>query len=216
MLFDHEQPAVAELPIEAIRVEGRFRHDLGDIASLAASIDELGLLHPIVVTPEHRLIAGDRRLHAMRKLGRTHVPVRVTSDSLRSVYWGLRAPYRSNSTWLMSSATASVVDKLKTGTGDYFWRDSSSAGVPPTLLGRPVEISEDMPGISVNSYPILFGDFARAYIIVERPGLKLLRDPYTSKPNVIFYAYRRVGGARRLRCDPGAEGRHVLKPRSSP
>lgn len=77
MPFDHEQPAVSELPIQAIRVEGRFRRELGDIASLAASIAENGLFHPVVVTPDYRLIAGERRLRAMRTLGRTHVPVRV-------------------------------------------------------------------------------------------------------------------------------------------
>lgn len=77
MPFDHEQPAVAELSIESIRVEGRFRRELGDIASLAASIADVGLLHPVAVTPDYRLIAGERRLHAMRKLGRTHVPAHI-------------------------------------------------------------------------------------------------------------------------------------------
>ena len=79
MPFDNEQPAVSDLPIAAIRVEGRFRRALGDIASLADSIAEVGLLHPIVVTPDHRLIAGARRLHAMRKLGRTHVPAQSSA-----------------------------------------------------------------------------------------------------------------------------------------
>jgi ParB-like chromosome segregation protein Spo0J len=77
MPFDNEQPAVAELPLEAIRIEGRFRRELGDIDSLAFSIAGVGLLHPIVVTPDYRLIAGARRLHAMRRLGRTHVPAHV-------------------------------------------------------------------------------------------------------------------------------------------
>jgi len=119
----------------------------------------------------------------------------VDADSLRSIYWGLRAPYRSNATWLMSSATASAIDKLKaSGSGDYLWRPAVSSTEPPTLLGRPVEFSEDMPAIGAGNYPILFGDFKRGYLVVERPGLKLLRDPYTSKPSVVFYAYRRVGG----------------------
>src|SRR6266511_3993493 len=95
----------------------------------------------------------------------------------------------------MSSATASAVDKLKASTsGEYLWRNAMSAGEPPTLLGRPVEIDENMPAIAGNSYPILFGDFQRGYLIVERAGLKMLRDPFTSKPNVVFYCYRRVGG----------------------
>ena len=75
---DHQQPAaVTELPLPPIRIEGRFRRELGDIGALADSIAEVGLLHPVVVTPDHRLIAGERRLEAMRKLGRTHVPVRM-------------------------------------------------------------------------------------------------------------------------------------------
>ena len=118
----------------------------------------------------------------------------ITVDGLRDCYWGLRAPYRSNATWLMSSATASVLDKLKDGSRQYLWRPATSASEPATLLGRPVEIDEGLPAISAGTYPVLFGDFQRAYIIVERSGLKMLRDPYTSKPNVVFYAYRRVGG----------------------
>lgn len=69
-----------------------------------------------------------------------------------------------------------------------------STNQPPTLLGRPVEFDENMPAIAGNAFPILFGDFRRGYLIVEKTGLKMLRDPYTSKPNVVFYAYRRVGG----------------------
>jgi ParB-like chromosome segregation protein Spo0J len=77
MPFDHEHPAIPEIPIAAIHIGDRFRRDLGDIDSLAANIAEVGLLHAIVVAPDYRLIAGARRLHALRKLGRTHVPVRI-------------------------------------------------------------------------------------------------------------------------------------------
>ena len=62
------------------------------------------------------------------------------------------------------------------------------------LLGYPVELDEEMSDIGANAFPIAFGDFRRGYLVVERPGIRLLRDPYTSKPNVLFYAYRRVGG----------------------
>ena len=77
MPFDHEQPAVAELPLEAIRIGDRFRRELGDIASLASSIAEIGLLHPIVLTSENELIAGARRIAAFRQLGRTIIPAHV-------------------------------------------------------------------------------------------------------------------------------------------
>jgi N6-adenosine-specific RNA methylase IME4/ParB-like chromosome segregation protein Spo0J len=77
MPFDHEQPAVAEFPLEAIRIGDRFRRELGDIALLASSIAEIGLLHPIVLTSENELIAGARRIAAFRQLGRTSVPAHV-------------------------------------------------------------------------------------------------------------------------------------------
>lgn len=94
----------------------------------------------------------------------------------------------------MASATANAIDKLKAGDGSYFWRDSSAAGVPPSLLGRPVEFDENMPAIAGGSYPIAFGDFAAGYLIVDRQGMKFLRDPYSDKPHVHVYCYRRTGG----------------------
>jgi HK97 family phage major capsid protein len=120
--------------------------------------------------------------------------VAITSDSLRDLYWALRTVHRGNGTWLMSSSTANSVDKLKDGNGDYLWRNGMTPGAPPTLLGRPVEFAEDMPAVGANAFPIAFGDFKAGYQIVEKTGIRMLRDPFTSKPNVLFYAYRRVGG----------------------
>lgn len=118
----------------------------------------------------------------------------VTVDGLRDLYWAMRAPHRPNAVWLMSSATANAIDKLKfEATGEYVWRDSSTAGAPPTLLGRPVEFDENMPSIAAGSYAIAF-DFQAGYLIVDWQGMKFLRDPYTDKPNVLFYCYRRTGG----------------------
>lgn len=119
----------------------------------------------------------------------------ILADGLKSLVWSLRAPYRPGAVWLLNSNTASQVDKLKaSGTGDYIWRDGMTAGAPPSLLGYPVEFSEDMPDVSGNAFPIAFGNFKAGYLIVDRPGDKSLRDPFTSKPNVMFYTYRRVGG----------------------
>lgn len=119
----------------------------------------------------------------------------ITADGLRDLYWTLRAPHRANAVWLMSSATANSIDKLKfQATGEYLWRDSSTAGAPPTLLGRPVEFDENLPAIGAGAYPIAFADFSAAYLIVDWQAMKFLRDPYTSKPNVLFYCYRRTGG----------------------
>ncbi|MFD1982466.1 phage major capsid protein [Mesorhizobium newzealandense] len=116
------------------------------------------------------------------------------ANGVKDLYWALRAPYRANATWLMSSATANGLDKLKDSTGDYIWRAGMTAGAPPSLLGRPVEFDENMPAPGANLFPIAFGDFKKAYTILDWQAIKMLRDPYTDKPNVIFYAYRRTGG----------------------
>ena len=118
----------------------------------------------------------------------------ITADALIDIVWTLRSPYRTGASWLMNSNTAAALDKLKDTTGNYLWRPSLVAGAQPTLLGYPVEIDEGMPDVAAGSTPVAFGNFKLSYVIVDRVGTKFLRDPYTSKPNVLFYAYRRVGG----------------------
>ncbi|MBY3268650.1 phage major capsid protein [Rhizobium laguerreae] len=121
----------------------------------------------------------------------------ITPDSLKGVVWALRAPYRLGASWLMNSNTAGTIDKFKNVNGDYIWRDGLTAGAQPSLLGYPVEIDENMPDIGANSLPIAFGNIKKAYVIVDKAGYKLLQDPYTQKPFVLFYMYRRTGGALR-------------------
>ncbi len=116
------------------------------------------------------------------------------ADALLNVVYSLRAPYRPNARWLMNLATAGVVRKFKDGQGNYLWTDSVVTGQPATFAGFPVELDEEMPDIAANAFPVAFGDFRQAYTVVDRPGMKLLRDPFTAKPHVVFYAYRRVGG----------------------
>jgi HK97 family phage major capsid protein len=115
-------------------------------------------------------------------------------DVLKTLMWSLRAPYRAGAVWMMNSNTASVIDKFKDGQGNYIWRDAVINGAPASLLGYSVEINEDMPDIAANAFPVAFANFALSYCIVEKPGIKMLRDPYTSKPNVLFYGYKRTGG----------------------
>lgn len=119
----------------------------------------------------------------------------IAADDLKSLMWSVRAVYRQGSTWLMNSNTASAIDKLKNGDGDYIWRDGLTAGAQPSLLGYPVAFDEAMPDIGAGNYPVTFGNFKLGYLIVDKVGIKVLRDPYTAKPNVLFYAYKRVGGA---------------------
>ena len=116
------------------------------------------------------------------------------TDVLVDLKYGLGAPYRQNATWLMNSQTAAYVAKMKDGQGNYVWRESLMEAEPSRLLGRPVEIEENMPNIGAGSYPIAFGDFARGYLVNDRIGVRILRDPYTAKPFVLFYATKRVGG----------------------
>lgn len=118
----------------------------------------------------------------------------VTFDGLKNLYWTMRAPHRANASFVMSSATASQVDTIKDNEGRYVWRDSSTAGAPPTLLGKPVYFDENMDSVSSGTFPIAFGNWKRGYVIADKPQVRWLRDPYSSKPNVIFFGYKRVGG----------------------
>lgn len=118
----------------------------------------------------------------------------VTVDQLIQIAYDLGAPYRQNATWLMNSQTAAQIAKLKDGEGNLIWRESFIVGQPATLLGRPVEIDENMPDIAAGSTPIAFGDFYSGYVINDRIGTRILRDPYTNKPFVMFYVTKRVGG----------------------
>ena len=116
-------------------------------------------------------------------------------SSFRNTVWGLRAPYRKDANWLMNSSTANALDKMKNATtGEYLWRDGHMAGAPPSFLGYPVEFDENMPDIGTDTFPVAFGNFKLAYVIIELNGLRVLRNPFTAKPNVVFYTYGRIGG----------------------
>lgn len=117
----------------------------------------------------------------------------ITADEIVDFTYALPAPYRQNATWLMNSATAATISKLKNTDGDYIWREGLLVGQPATLLGRPVEIDEGMPDIAAGTLPIAFGDFRRGYLINDRLGTRVLRDPFTNKPFVNFYCTKRVG-----------------------
>ncbi len=116
------------------------------------------------------------------------------SDCIVNLVYALGADYRSNATFLMNSKTAGAVRKMKDADGRFMWGDSLQAGEPARLMGYPVLICEDMPDVGTNTYPIAFGDFVSGYTIAERPDLRILRDPFSAKPHVLFYASKRVGG----------------------
>lgn len=116
------------------------------------------------------------------------------ADALIDMVTALKPQYRNGARWLMNRNTASVVRKFKDADGRFVWVDSIVAGQPSTLLGYPVEIDEDMPDIAADSLSVAFGNMQRAYTIIEKPGIKFLPDPYSAKPHVLLYSYRRVGG----------------------
>lgn len=116
------------------------------------------------------------------------------ADALIDMITAMKPQYRAGARWLMNRNTAAVVRKFKDADGRYVWSDSLISGQPSTLLGYPVEIDEDMPDIAADSLSVAFANIQRAYTIIEKPGIKFLPDPFTAKPHVLLYSYRRVGG----------------------
>ncbi len=116
-------------------------------------------------------------------------------DKLVDLVQSLRAPYRQGASFVMNSATLAVIRKMKTTDGAFIWQPGLVGGQPATLLGYPVVEAEDMPDIAANSLSIAFGNFQAGYVIAERSETSILRDPFSNKPFVHFYAVKRIGGA---------------------
>lgn len=115
-------------------------------------------------------------------------------DVLINALYGLKAQYRANATWFMNRATLTVTRKLKDSYGAYLWSPGIAAGQPSSLMGYPVASFEDMPDPATDSLSIAVGDMREAYQIVDRIGIRTLRDPFSAKPYVEFYTTKRVGG----------------------
>ncbi|MBZ0215983.1 MAG: phage major capsid protein [Fimbriimonadaceae bacterium] len=116
------------------------------------------------------------------------------SDVLIDTIYGLRAGYRANGHWVMNRRSQAEIRKIKDADGNYLWHPGNQPGGNATLLNFPIAESEDMPNIASASASIAFGDFRRGYLVVDRLGVRVLRDPYTAKPYVLFYTTKRVGG----------------------
>lgn len=116
------------------------------------------------------------------------------SDTLFNLVYALRSGYRQNGKFIMGRKAQSLVRLFKTTTGQYLWAPPASADAPATLMNFPIVEAEDMPDPAANSLSIAFGDFERGYIVVDRIGIRVLRDPYSAKPYVLFYTTKRVGG----------------------
>ncbi len=116
------------------------------------------------------------------------------SDILVDLVYALKAGYRQNASFVMNRKTQALVRKFKDASGHYLWQPPASAGAAATLMGFPVAEAEDMPNPANNALALAFGDFRRGYLVVDRAGVRILRDPYSAKPYVLFYTTKRVGG----------------------
>ncbi|MGC0052196.1 phage major capsid protein [Brucella pituitosa] len=115
-------------------------------------------------------------------------------DEFIDLLYSLKAGYRRRASWLLNSRTMGAIAKIKDGDGRYLLQQSVALGIPSTILGYPVEVDEGMPDIAPGSTPVAWGDFESGYLINDRMGIKILRDPYSRKPFVQFYTTKRVGG----------------------
>jgi HK97 family phage major capsid protein len=115
-------------------------------------------------------------------------------DALITLQETLKSGYQANSRFLMNRMTQAAIRKLKDANDVYLWQPGIAANQPATLFGKAITIDDNMNDIGANLFPIAYGDFARAYLIIDRVGIRVLRDPYTNKPYVMFYTTKRVGG----------------------
>lgn len=115
------------------------------------------------------------------------------ADQLIDLIYAPKSQFRANGRFVMNRRTVSAVRKLKDGDGRYLWQPGTG-GEAATVMGYPVTEMEDMPDIGAGNAAIAFGDFKRFYLIADRQGARVLRDPFSAKPYVLFYTTKRVGG----------------------
>ena len=121
-------------------------------------------------------------------------PASNPSDKLIDFVYTLKSGYRQNANWVMNRKTQSAIRKFKDTSGDYLWQPAATPDGKSTLLNFPLTESEDMPDIGTDTFALAMGDFGRGYLVVDRVGVRVLRDPYSAKPYVLFYTTKRIGG----------------------
>jgi HK97 family phage major capsid protein len=125
-------------------------------------------------------------------------PASFPGDKLIDLVYALKGAYRPNARWLFTRNTAAEIRKFKDSTGQYLWKEGLAAGQPPTLLNYEISEDEWMPEIGADTVSVGFGDWQRTYLIVEKPGVRVLRDDLTQKPYVLFYTTKLVGGGVKM------------------
>jgi HK97 family phage major capsid protein len=116
-------------------------------------------------------------------------------DALLKALYALKMPYRNNASWFLNRATTGKLRQLKDTDGAYIWAPGIAVGQPAAILGYPMATFDDLPDLATGSLSIAVGDMRAAYQIVDRQGVRVLRDPFTSKPYIKYYTTKRVGGA---------------------
>ena len=186
-MFDVEGWLANEIATEFARAEG-FAFVKG-----TGTNQPLGFLS----SPNATTADGTRPIGTLQTIGTglaAAFPAANPADKLIDLVQVLRQPYRQGAVFVMNSSTAAVIRKFKTSDGAFIWQPGLVSGQPATLLGYPVIEAEDMPDMAANSLSVAFGNFKAGYVIAERHATSILRDPYTRKPYVHFYATKRVGG----------------------
>lgn len=118
----------------------------------------------------------------------------ITADGILDLIYDLPSAFTGNARFTMNRKTQGAVRKLKDGQNNYLWQPSYIAGQPATLAGFAITEDPNMPDVAANAIAALFGDFKQTYTVYDRVGVRVLRDPFTAKPHVLFYTTKRVGG----------------------
>lgn len=187
-MFDVESWLANEIAIEFARAES-----VAFVSGTGTGQPKGFLTYPVATTGDATRPFGTVQVVPSGAAGA--FPAANPADRLIDLMHSLRTPYRQGAVWVMNSNTIATIRKFKDSTGDFIWRSGLEPGAAPTLFGYPVVEVDAMPDIAANSLSIGFGQFRSAYVIAERGETAVLRDPYSNKPFVHFYATRRVGGA---------------------
>ncbi|MEN9683366.1 MAG: hypothetical protein RLZZ427_1117 [Pseudomonadota bacterium] len=184
--FDLEGWLANEIAMEFARAEG------------AAFINGTGTNQPkgFLAAPNSNVTDPTRPFGTLQFIASGNASAFDTAPELKLIdlVHSLKAGHRQGAVFVMNSKTLATVRKFKAADGSFLWQQGVLEGTPARLLGYPVIEAEDMPDIAANALPIAFGNFRNGYLIAERKATTILRDPFTNKPFVNFYATKRIGG----------------------
>lgn len=184
--FNLESWLANEIAMEFARAEG------------AAFVNGTGTNQPrgFLAAPTSALTDATRPFGTLQFTASGNATTLGTNPELKLIdmVHALKAGHRQGASWVMNAATLAEVRKLKATDGSFLWQPGIMEGQPDRLIGYPVVEAGDMPDIAANAFPIAFGNFQAGYLIAERAATTILRDPFTNKPFVHFYAVKRIGG----------------------